>query len=131
MQFDQRRRARRHDDPRPRPQLHPILPMGGEGAVGTSQDCAARSYDVEGMHVGTVAAGRIGLAGAAPAQALRHAPPLFRSASTARGGLKKELNLAWHPNVEDMVKVCDVVAINARRFTRKPKASSTTSFSLK
>ena len=25
-------------------------------------DCAARSYDVEGMHVGTVAAGRIGLA---------------------------------------------------------------------
>ncbi len=26
-------------------------------------DCVARSYDVEGMHVGTVAAGRIGLAG--------------------------------------------------------------------
>ena len=25
-------------------------------------DCAERSYDVEGMHVGTVAAGRIGLA---------------------------------------------------------------------
>lgn len=25
-------------------------------------DCAARSYDIEGMHVGTVAAGRIGLA---------------------------------------------------------------------
>src|SRR3546814_1846288 len=25
-------------------------------------DCVARSYDVEGMHVGTVAAGRIGLA---------------------------------------------------------------------
>lgn len=24
-------------------------------------DCVARSYDVEGMHVGTVAAGRIGL----------------------------------------------------------------------
>jgi formate dehydrogenase len=25
-------------------------------------DCAKRSYDIEGMHVGTVAAGRIGLA---------------------------------------------------------------------
>ena len=25
-------------------------------------DCVTRSYDVEGMHVGTVAAGRIGLA---------------------------------------------------------------------
>ena len=25
-------------------------------------DCVERSYDVEGMHVGTVAAGRIGLA---------------------------------------------------------------------
>jgi formate dehydrogenase len=27
--------------------------------------------------------------------------------------VEKELNLAWHPNVEDMVKVCDVVTINA------------------
>ena len=30
-------------------------------------DCVARSYDVEGMQVGTVAAGRIGTRGAAPA----------------------------------------------------------------
>src|SRR6202007_2827926 len=28
-------------------------------------DCVARSYDVEGMHVGTVAAGRLGSAGRA------------------------------------------------------------------
>ena len=27
--------------------------------------------------------------------------------------VEKELNLAWHPNVQDMVKVCDVVTINA------------------
>ena len=27
--------------------------------------------------------------------------------------VEKELDLAWHPNVEDMVKVCDVVTINA------------------
>jgi formate dehydrogenase len=40
----------------------------------------------------------------------------------ARGGLpekrlpepvERELDLAWHPTVEDMVKVCDVVTINA------------------
>ena len=30
LQFDQRRRARRDDDPRSGPQLHPLLPMGGE-----------------------------------------------------------------------------------------------------
>jgi formate dehydrogenase len=44
-------------------------------------DCVMRSYDVEGMHVGTVAAGRIGLA--VLRQALRHAPPLHRPASPA------------------------------------------------
>jgi hypothetical protein len=27
--------------------------------------------------------------------------------------VEKELGLAWHANVEDMVKVCDVVTINA------------------
>jgi formate dehydrogenase len=30
-------------------------------------DCVTRSYDVEGMHVGTVAAGRIRLGSALPA----------------------------------------------------------------
>jgi formate dehydrogenase len=75
-------------------------------------DCVARSYDVEGMHVGTVAAGRIGLA------VLRRLKPFdvhlhyfdrHRLADT----VEKELNLTWHPNVEDMVRVCDVVTINA------------------
>ncbi len=27
--------------------------------------------------------------------------------------VEKDLDLAWHPNVQDMVKVCDVVTINA------------------
>ena len=44
---------------------------------------------------------------AAAPETFRHASALFRPASSARGGGKK-LNLAWHPNVEDMVKVCDV-----------------------
>jgi formate dehydrogenase len=75
-------------------------------------DCVERSYDVEGMHVGTVAAGRIGLA------VLRRLKPFdMRLHYTDRHrlpeALEKELDLAWHPNVEEMVKVCDVVTINA------------------
>src|SRR5579872_4068584 len=75
-------------------------------------DCAARSYDVEGMHVGTVAAGRIGLA------VLRRLKPFdmqlhYYDRHRLPEAVEKELDLAWHTNVEDMVKVCDVVTINA------------------
>jgi formate dehydrogenase len=75
-------------------------------------DCAARSYDVEGMHVGTVAAGRIGLA------VLRRLKPFdmhlhYYDRHRLPEATEKELGLIWHPNVEDMVKVCDVVTINA------------------
>jgi formate dehydrogenase len=74
-------------------------------------DCVTRSYDVEGMHVGTVAAGRIGLA------VLRRLKPFdmhlhYFDRHRLPEAVEKELNLAWHPNVEDMVKVCDVVTIN-------------------
>jgi hypothetical protein len=75
-------------------------------------DCVTRSYDVEGMHVGTVAAGRIGLA------VLRRLKPFdmhlnYYDRHRLPDSVEKELDLTWHPNVEDMVKVCDVVTINA------------------
>jgi formate dehydrogenase len=75
-------------------------------------DCVARAYDVEGMHVGTVAAGRIGLA------VLRRLQPFdvhlhYFDRYRLPEAVEKKLNLTWHPNVEDMVKVCDVVTINA------------------
>src|SRR6201988_2675758 len=75
-------------------------------------DCAARSYDVEGMHVGTVAAGRIGLA------VLRRLKPFdmhlhYYDRHRLPETVEKELDLIWHPSVDDMVKVCDVVTINA------------------
>src|SRR5438552_4714906 len=75
-------------------------------------DCVERSYDVEGMHVGTVAAGRIGLA------VLRRLKPFdmhlhYYDRHRLSEAVEKGLGLAWHPNVEDMVKVCDVVTINA------------------
>ena len=74
-------------------------------------DCVARSYDVEGMTVGTVAAGRIGLA------VLRRLKPFdMKLHYTDRHRLpeevEKELGLTYHPNVESMVSVCDVVTIN-------------------
>ena len=74
-------------------------------------DCVARSYDVEGMHVGTVAAGRIGLA------VLRRLKPFdmhlhYFDRHRLPQAIEEELNLSWHDTVEDMVKVCDVVTIN-------------------
>ena len=75
-------------------------------------DCVARSYDVEGMHVGTVAAGRIGLA------ILRRLQPFdvhlhYFDRQRLAEPIEKELNVVYHPSVEDMVKVCDVITINA------------------
>jgi formate dehydrogenase len=75
-------------------------------------DCVSRSYDLERMELGTVAAGRIGLA------VLRRLKPFdVKLHYTARHRLpddvEKELNVTYHPNVESMVRVCDVVTINA------------------
>jgi len=75
-------------------------------------DCVARSYDLEGMHVGTVAAGRIGLA------VLRRLKPFdVKLHYTDRHRLPKkverELGLTFHESAADMVPVCDAVTINA------------------
>ena len=75
-------------------------------------DCVSRSYDLEAMEVGTVAAGRIGLAVLKRLKAFdvklhytdRHRLP---------ANVEKELNVTYHANVESMVRVCDVVTINA------------------
>lgn len=74
-------------------------------------DCVQRAYDVEGMTIGTVAAGRIGLA------VLRRMKPFdCKLAYTDRHRLpeavEKELNAVYYPTVEEMVKHCDVVTIN-------------------
>ena len=74
-------------------------------------DCAARSYDLEGMHVGSVAAGRIGLA------VLRRLKPFdvqlhYTERHRLPEAVERELNLIWHPTAADMVPLCDVVTIN-------------------
>ncbi len=75
-------------------------------------DCAARSYDLEAMQVGTVAAGRIGLA------VLRRLKPFdvklhYTDRHRLPGAVEQELGLTFHPNAESLVRVCDVVTINA------------------
>lgn len=74
-------------------------------------DCAERSYDLEGMQVGTVAAGHIGLA------VLRRLQPFdvklhYTERHRLPQNIEKELNLTYHQNVESMVRVCDVITIN-------------------
>ncbi|MEJ0097432.1 MAG: NAD-dependent formate dehydrogenase [Bauldia sp.] len=75
-------------------------------------DCVARSYDVEGMSVGTVAAGRIGLA------VLRRLNPFdmklhYTDRYRLPEAVEKELGLTFHKSAADMVPFCDVVTINA------------------
>ena len=86
---------------------HRIVNEGGWNIA----DAVQRSYDVVGMHIGTVAAGRIGL------DALRKMKPLdvhlhYFDRHRLPESVEKELNLTFHKSVESMVKVCDVVTIN-------------------
>jgi formate dehydrogenase len=75
-------------------------------------DAVARSYDLEGMQVGTVAAGRIGSA------VLRRLKPFevglhYTDRHRLPHDVEEELGVTFHDNVESLVKVCDVVTINA------------------
>jgi len=75
-------------------------------------DCAARSYDIEGMHIGTVAAGRIGSA------VLRRLKPFdvhlhYFDPHRLPREVEEELGVTWHESIEDMLPVCDVITINA------------------
>ena len=86
---------------------HKIVNEGGWNIA----DAVQRSYDVEGMHVGTVAAGRIGL------DVLRKMKPFdvhmhYFDRHRLPESVEQELNLTHHESVESLVSVCDVVTIN-------------------
>lgn len=75
-------------------------------------DRVARSYDLEGMHVGTVAAGRIGTA------VLRRLKPFgvhlhYTDRHRLPAEVEEELGLTFHPDAAAMVPHCDVVTVNA------------------
>jgi formate dehydrogenase len=75
-------------------------------------DCVSRSYDLEGMQVGTVGAGRIGSA------VLRRLKPFdvglhYTDRHRLPDDVENELGVTFHPDAESLVQVCDVVTINA------------------
>jgi formate dehydrogenase len=75
-------------------------------------DCVRRSYDLEGMQVGSVAAGRIGLA------VLRRLAPFdvhlhYTDKHRLPAEVEAELNATYHPTAREMVPHLDVVTINA------------------
>jgi len=75
-------------------------------------DCVSRSYDLEGMQVGSVAAGRIGSA------VLRRLKPFevglhYTDRHRLPADVEQELGATFHDTVESLVEACDVVTINA------------------
>jgi len=83
---------------------HQIANNGGWNIA----DCVSRSYDVEGMHFGSIAAGRIGLA------VLRRMKPFdvhlhYYDPHRLSPEIEKELNATFHETPESLVKVCDVI----------------------
>jgi formate dehydrogenase len=87
---------------------HQVVNQGGWNIA----DCVARSYDVEGMQVGTVAAGRIGSA------VLRRLKPFdvglhYTDRHRLPAEVEDGLGVTFHEDVESLVQVCDVVTINA------------------
>lgn len=74
-------------------------------------DCVQQSYDVEGMKVGTVAAGRIGLA------VLRRMAPFdvelhYNDRHRLPAEVEEELNLTFHETPESMYPEMDVITLN-------------------
>ena len=75
-------------------------------------DAVSRSYDVEGMQIGTVAAGRIGTA------VLRRLKPFevglhYTDRHRLPSEVEAELGVTFHESTEAMVPHLDVVTINA------------------
>jgi formate dehydrogenase len=75
-------------------------------------DCVERAYDVEGMDVGVIAAGRIGLA------TLRRMAPFdvklhYTDTRRLPDEVEKELNVTYHPDAASLAGSVDVVSIHA------------------
>jgi formate dehydrogenase len=74
-------------------------------------DCVSRSYDLEGMKVGTVAAGRIGLG------VLKRLEPFdvelhYADRHRLPEEVEKRYNLHFHADWKEMVQSMDVVTLN-------------------
>src|SRR6202034_3314074 len=75
-------------------------------------DCVEHAYDLEGMDVGVIAAGRIGRA------VLRRLAPFdvnlhYTDTRRLSPEVEKELNVTFHPDVESLVRSVDIVSIHS------------------
>ncbi len=75
-------------------------------------DCVERAYDLEGMDVGVIAAGRIGRA------VLRRLAPFdvnlhYTDTRRLSTEVEQQLNVTFHPDVESLVRSVDVVSIHS------------------
>ncbi|WP_297599295.1 NAD-dependent formate dehydrogenase [Mycobacterium sp.] len=75
-------------------------------------DAVERAYDLEGMDVGVIAAGRIGRA------VLRRLAPFdvklhYTDTRRLAPDVETELNVTFHPSVEALVRAVDVVSIHS------------------
>jgi formate dehydrogenase len=93
--------------------VHNAVPSSLPGATPDRNigDYASRAYDLEGMHVGSVGAGRSGFA------LLRRLRPFdvrlhYTDPRRLPLAVENELGLTYHLNSADMVSTCDVVTIN-------------------
>lgn len=83
---------------------HEISALGGWNIA----DCVSRSYDVEGMHFGTIGAGRIGLA------VLRRLKPFglqlhYTQRNRLCPAIEQELDLTYHPDPASLVPEVDIL----------------------
>lgn len=74
-------------------------------------DCVSRAYDIEGMIIGIVGSGRIGLG------TLKRLKPFdLKLHYTDRHRLpekvEKELGLTFHENIESLVPICDIISLS-------------------
>ena len=102
LQQHQRLRARGDDDPRRSCATTSRRTSGSSRAAGTSPTASSRSYDLEGMQVGTVAAGRIGSA------VLRRLKPFdvglhYTDRHRLPDEVEQELGVTFHADAESMV----------------------------
>lgn len=86
---------------------HDIARSGGWDIA----EAVSRSYDIEGMQVGVIAAGRIGLA------VLRRMKPFevglhYYDFHRLPDAVEKELGLTYHPSAEALAAACDVISIH-------------------